>query len=202
MADLPDEIEDLLKTLQDKDALKAWGERVRAERAKWTPEQKAEHARDLGEYILNPDHTVTPATDSDEWAMRLETADRRVRLTRVGPYVVSTVFLGLDHNHMRRGPPILFETMVYVELEHDITFPPIPEMGFEGHTFHSNQDFEDTQERCSTWEEALMQHQGVVDEIRRANYRDEVEELTEKDKAEHDEAVKERQAKLDAQKGR
>ena len=31
---------------------------------------------------------------------------------------VSTVFLGLDHNHSQEGPPILFETMIFGG-EHD-----------------------------------------------------------------------------------
>jgi hypothetical protein len=26
---------------------------------------------------------------------------------------ISTVFLGIDHNHLRQGPPILFETMIF-----------------------------------------------------------------------------------------
>lgn len=27
--------------------------------------------------------------------------------------MVSTVFLGIDHNHTSKGPPILFETMIF-----------------------------------------------------------------------------------------
>lgn len=38
---------------------------------------------------------------------------RRVAGTTVGPYWVSTVWLGLDHAHM--GPPLIFETMVFHE---------------------------------------------------------------------------------------
>lgn len=48
-----------------------------------------------------------------EWARRLE--NRRyatVALTRLGDVVVSTVWLGINHN-WSEGPPIIFETMVF-----------------------------------------------------------------------------------------
>lgn len=38
---------------------------------------------------------------------------KRVALTRIGRYEVSTVWLGLDHAFMPFGPPIIFETMVF-----------------------------------------------------------------------------------------
>jgi hypothetical protein len=41
-------------------------------------------------------------------------AQMRVALTKVGAYEVSTVWLGIDHNHWG-GRPILFETMVFAE---------------------------------------------------------------------------------------
>ena len=39
-------------------------------------------------------------------------ARRIVAKSQVGPYLVSTVFLGLDHN-FGDGPPVLWETMVF-----------------------------------------------------------------------------------------
>lgn len=66
---------------------------------------------------------------------------RRVGLTRVGKCEVSTVFLGLDHNWCRSGPPILFETMIFGDQERE------------------------EQRRCSTWEQAEKQHREVVDEL-------------------------------------
>jgi hypothetical protein len=36
----------------------------------------------------------------------------RVDLTQIGPYTVSTVWLGLDHG-FGRGPAVIFETMVF-----------------------------------------------------------------------------------------
>lgn len=44
----------------------------------------------------------------------MQTADRRVRRTELSTgVVISTVFLGLDHNFLDRGPPHLFETLVF-----------------------------------------------------------------------------------------
>lgn len=90
-----------------------------------------------GKYIL-VGHEPVPCEDLEEWAHWFETADRRVARTTVGAYMVSTVFLGVDHNWMQNGPPILFETMVF----------PDPDM--------------DVQERCSTWAEAEAQHARIV----------------------------------------
>lgn len=38
---------------------------------------------------------------------------KRVEATEIGPYWVSTVWLGLDHQWMAGGPPLIFETMVF-----------------------------------------------------------------------------------------
>jgi hypothetical protein len=48
-----------------------------------------------------------------EWGRWFETADRHVGDDLVGPYRISTVFLGIDCNYYGKGPPILFETAVY-----------------------------------------------------------------------------------------
>ena len=59
----------------------------------------------------------------DEFA-RLLAADedyKRVALTQVGPYEISTVWLGIDHG-FGRGRPLIFETMVFAspEFKHDM----------------------------------------------------------------------------------
>lgn len=36
-----------------------------------------------------------------------------VETTHTDGFVVSTVWLGLDHNHSDEGPPLIFETMVF-----------------------------------------------------------------------------------------
>lgn len=48
------------------------------------------------------------------WCALLEDDDyRHVAKTEVGPYLVSTIWLGLDHNFFGTGPPIIFETLVF-----------------------------------------------------------------------------------------
>lgn len=59
-------------------------------------------------------HEAVPEPDLFKWAEWFETADRQVRDTFRDDVRVSTVFLGLDHNHFGNGPPELFETMVFV----------------------------------------------------------------------------------------
>lgn len=63
-------------------------------------------------YMLNAAGDVVPTSDVRTWAEWFETADRHVAETIVGPYVVSTVFLGLDHS-FEAGKPVLWETMIF-----------------------------------------------------------------------------------------
>jgi hypothetical protein len=64
-------------------------------------------------YILNDDKTTSPVEDLMTWARSFETSDRRIARTVLeDDCVVSTVFLGLDHQ-FGNGPPLLFETMVF-----------------------------------------------------------------------------------------
>jgi hypothetical protein len=74
-----------------------------------------------------------------KWAIWFESADRIVSQSEVGASVVSTVFLGLDHQ-FGAGPPLLFETMIF-----------------------SDGDSEDYQRRCSTWVQAEAQHRAAVE---------------------------------------
>ena len=78
------------------------------------------------------------------WAQWMESGDRAVARTEVGESVVSTVFLGLDHNFFGHGAPILFETLVLTG----------PNDG-EG-------------ERYSTLEEARLGHERMVARVRGA----------------------------------
>lgn len=67
-----------------------------------------------GRYILGNDgKTPVPCPDLATWARWFETADRHVAQTTVGNVRVSTVFLGIDHNWSPRGPPLLFEGMIF-----------------------------------------------------------------------------------------
>jgi hypothetical protein len=54
-----------------------------------------------------------PLDQRSAWILMEDQYYKRVALTEIGPYVVSTVWLGLDHNFGFDGPPLIFETMVF-----------------------------------------------------------------------------------------
>lgn len=94
-----------------------------------------------------------------------ETADRGVALTDTRIYAVSTVFLGLDHNYSMRGPPILFETMVFERADCERQDDPLrEEMG------KRMVDFSESLGVCrryATWKEAENGHSRIVAEVLR-----------------------------------
>lgn len=92
-------------------------------------------------YIL--DGRETKKVDLMTWAKWLETADRHVAKEKVGVHLVSTVFLGLNHQY-GDGPPLLFETMV----------------------FKGNDGADLWCERCSTWDEAEAMHKRGCEYVR------------------------------------
>ena len=92
----------------------------------------------IGNYIL-VGQTPVPEPDIIAWAHWFSTADRVVFQTEIPGGVISTVFLGIDHNFRGVGPPVLFETMIFRDGSDD------------GHQW-----------RCSTWLEAEAQHASVL----------------------------------------
>jgi hypothetical protein len=64
-------------------------------------------------YLLNEDHSLRPVPFM-EWAYGFATTDRCVAWSGNADKYVSTVFLGLDHRFFGDGPPLVFETMVFV----------------------------------------------------------------------------------------
>lgn len=97
-----------------------------------------------GRYILIG-QTPVPEPDLLTWARWMEDPEHRtVAQTEIGATVISTIFLGLDHRHVGEGPPILFETMVFVDGEAS-----------------------DYMRRCSTWLEAEAQHARAVEFVNR-----------------------------------
>ena len=66
-------------------------------------------------YILDADNNVVPS-DLFIWAHWLEDnpSKRIIDYTQITSEVtVSTVFLGLDHRYLGKGPPLIFETMIF-----------------------------------------------------------------------------------------
>lgn len=113
-----------------------------------------------GLYILNGKHAV-PEPDFSRWGAWWRTADRIVQRTHFrvslspdaalfkdhpitgAPHtiLVSTVFLGMDHNHFS-SPPLLFETMIF------------------------GGPWDEEQWRYPTWEEAEAGHQRAIELIK------------------------------------
>lgn len=64
-------------------------------------------------YILGKNRKPIKEPDLVKWARWMKEENRKVGRTRIGKSLVSTVFLGTDHNLQGRGAPILWETMVF-----------------------------------------------------------------------------------------
>lgn len=104
----------------------------------------------------------------ERWAVLHSDEDYiRVAETDVGPYWVSTVWLGLDYS-FGHGPPLIFETMVFVKDE----FPA-----------HSRSMFDLDITRYSTEHEARVGHEDIVTLIR-ATYVEDPYELEEENQEE------------------
>lgn len=102
----------------------------------------------VDKYILEADgRTFRRAYDLLEWGEWFESSgdQRIVARTEIGGVRVSTVFLGLDHNFRREGPPILFETLVF------------------------GGPLDQEQERYATYEEAEAGHRRMVRRVRAAH---------------------------------
>jgi hypothetical protein len=89
--------------------------------------------------------------------MWFETANRIVAQETVGPFWVSTVFLGLNHE-WGGGPPLLYETMVT-----------------EG------DEWMDRQERYAAREDALAGHRRLVTQLKAVHARREQEKSVPKE---------------------
>lgn len=65
-------------------------------------------------YILDADNNVIE-TDLITWAIWLDNlGNRTVGYTEItSECFISTVFMGLDHRFHGKGPPIVFETMIF-----------------------------------------------------------------------------------------
>lgn len=87
----------------------------------------------MSKYYILEDKTPVQVAGVKEWAEKFQGSSSVARDT-FGKVLVSTVFLGLDHS-WTGGKPLLFETMIFGG-KHD---------GY--------------QTRCSTWDEAIEQHE-------------------------------------------
>lgn len=65
-----------------------------------------------GLWDLNRKGNPVKCKSLGHWVKIFDDKKRLVAKTKVGKALVSTVFLGVDHN-FEKGPPILWETMVF-----------------------------------------------------------------------------------------
>lgn len=99
-------------------------------------------------YILDKDKNPVQCDPQDivrwgEWMVKSD--NKIVAQTHIGDVMVSTVFLGIDHNWSFEGAPILFETMV----------------------FGGDKDLDSYQERYSTYKEAMEGHLEAILAVKR-----------------------------------
>lgn len=94
-------------------------------------------------YWILEGHTPRPTNNVLVWGRWFETTDRHVALTALTPAItVSTVFLGVDHNFLHEGAPILYETMVF----------GLP-------------DAEELMQRYETWDAAEVGHRAICVQV-------------------------------------
>jgi hypothetical protein len=105
---------------------------------------------ELGHWILDENHDIVKATLM-EWAQWMEVhSNKIVEQTKIEGYMVSTVFLGLDHNFAGKGPPVLFETMVFRSEDWDEKDPDKRQLP------------EQDMNRYATWDEAKKGHRRFI----------------------------------------
>ena len=97
-----------------------------------------------GKWVLK-DRVPVVCHDLLEWVHWFENfSNRQVQLTNVGDIRISTVFLSIDHNFSKMGPPLLFESMVF------------------------GGALDEAQERYATWDEATAGHERLVKQVKAA----------------------------------
>lgn len=98
-------------------------------------------------YRLLPDRSVQPLPRETfiKLTTDLSQLSAQVALDEIGDVTVSTAFVSFNHSQVYGGPPLVFETMVFGDLDND-----------EDEGVY----------RYSTWEEAEEGHKRVVEELR------------------------------------
>jgi hypothetical protein len=109
-------------------------------------------------YMLTDDRQIVATEDAVVWGEWFHTADRRVAWDQdESGWYVSTVFLGLDHNFGSKGPPVLFETMV---------FAPTGRRQRKAFREAFVDQWNTSMVRSATWEEAVSCHRVMYAALR------------------------------------
>jgi len=102
-------------------------------------------------YILDENDSPVIEHDLYKWARWMQKTERHVADQKIGPYRISTVFLGLDHNYGDKDGPVLWETMIF----HDDK--------------NANAELDLEQDRCSgSREQAEAMHARMVERVKAA----------------------------------
>lgn len=99
-------------------------------------------------YYLNEDKTVRACSllEYIDQMMGMSKSDtKHVDYDFIGEHIVSTVWLGLNHNWDESGPPLVLETMVF-------------EDGKIGQDIY--------RDRYSTWDEAVQGHKKAIEWVK------------------------------------
>ncbi len=84
-----------------------------------------------------------------EWGSKFEDMDYKiVRQDNIDRWFISTVWLGLNHSFFRKQPPLIFETMIFLD------------KGYK--EYESDDPLHLYQERYSTEEEAIKGHEEAL----------------------------------------
>lgn len=126
--------------------------------------------RDLHWILVGKDHTPVAFDTSTEerlieWARWFSDFDkRRVAEDFTRYYRVSSVFLGIDHQ-FGKGPPLLFETMIFERKETvKLVFGRMRR--YQEEAFDAMADGQ-TQWRFATWDDTLANHNAIVRRLHR-----------------------------------
>lgn len=121
----------------------------------------AEKSRNYLKHWILDEEDIPKEASLEEWVIWFETHNSARFLAKYerDGYLVSTVFLGMDHNWSGKGPPILFETMVFDDQRW--------EKPGDGGNRCVDMGEEMCCERYSTKDDALIGHQRHVKELDR-----------------------------------
>ena len=112
-----------------------------------------EQLKAFGLAILDDELRILPCEDYIKWARWYEGSKEKRRVARdvICGFVVSTVFLAIDHSHGFGPKPLWFETMVF---RADSNEEMIATLDYE-------------QARYTTWQEASEGHKRICELVRR-----------------------------------
>lgn len=100
-------------------------------------------------WILDDEHNLVPVDSVNEWSEKMSEGNFSVAIATVGPFFVSTVFLGIDTSSL--WDPALFQTIVFSTDEKD------------------NEILRE-ERQYKTWAEAVAGHAEIVKKLKEEIY--------------------------------